>query len=115
MPDIAADLNALRQAVGIVKSRRNEAAHESTYSDERLTGLRAMLSPSAAFGHQPWDQHLKVVTHYRTVFLSAAAEEITRIAQRTCVLFEQLVATVDGYSDAELTRQRSVGESHADR
>lgn len=115
MPGIAADLDALRHAVGIVKSRRNEAAHESTYSDERLSGLRAMLSPSAAFGHQPWEQHIEVVTRYRTVFLAAAAEEMTQMAQRACVLFDYLVTTVDGYSDAELTRQRIVRESRGDR
>jgi hypothetical protein len=80
MPGIAADLDALRHAIGIVKSRRNEAAHESTHSDERLSGLRAMLSPSAAFGHQPWEQHIEVVTRYRTVFLAAAAEEMTEMA-----------------------------------
>jgi hypothetical protein len=110
MPTIAYDLGAFQHALRVVKSRRNEAAHESTFSDERLTGLRGMLSPSAAFGFHPSRQELDVVKRYRIAFLETAASEMTHIAQHICAVFEHLVSSVDEYSNAEVTRQRKTRE-----
>jgi hypothetical protein len=110
MPNIDSSISELHRTVSVVRARRNEAAHESTFSDERLEGLRGILSPSEALGFQPWEQHLEVVTRYREEFLAGAVDEMTAIAQCVCTVFDHLVPVINLYSSAELARQEAERE-----